>query len=96
MISQIQRGLTRHRSIQSLADTPMDVNSREQVVSLKTVLLSPPLTMAQHTDPYDSSHRQMLSSRDQVISRARVSSSRRRLCFQRVQEVFPNADDCNL
>ena len=71
----------------------MDLNPREQVVLLKTVLRSPPLTTAQQTDPYNSSHHQMLSSRDQVISRTRVSSSRRRLCFQRVQEVFSNADE---
>ena len=66
-------------SIHSESDTPMDVHPREQAVSLQTVLRSPSLTTAQQTDLYDSSRR--------------VFSSRRRLCFQRIKEVFPNADE---
>ena len=66
-------------SIYSKSDTHMDVNPREQAVSLQTVLRPTPLTTAQQTDPYDSSRR--------------VFSSRRRLSFQRIKEVFPNADE---
>ena len=65
--------------VYSKSDTPMDVHPREQAVSLQTVLRPTPLTTAQQTDPYDSSRR--------------VFSSRRRLSFQRIKEVFPNADE---